>query len=120
MPLISIETNLQDADFPSDFEVQMHKSLAPVMGKDISKLITNLKTNQRISSGDNPKNPVILFRCWSFSVFNNVDKRYTINEFIYKYLKQCFPDISYDHIKVVLHDMPAEDVGPKPSTVFSR
>lgn len=36
MPLITIETNLKDADFPSDFEVNMHKALAPVMGKDIS------------------------------------------------------------------------------------
>ena len=36
MPLIQIETNLKAEDIPANFEVDLHKSLAPVMGKDIS------------------------------------------------------------------------------------
>lgn len=74
----------------------MYDMLLLLINFSIKKLMTNLKTNQRITSGDNPKNPVILLRCWSFSVFNNIDKRNAINEFIYKYLKESFPHISYD------------------------
>ncbi len=36
MPLIQIETNLKDEDIPTNFVVNLHESLAPVMGKDIS------------------------------------------------------------------------------------
>lgn len=84
------------------------------MEKDVSKFVTNLKTNQRVTLADSSATPSILFRCWSFSVFDNLQMRNKTNEFVYKYLKQCFPNFSYNQIKVLLHDMPAEDVGPKP------
>lgn len=37
--MIRIETNLKDEDFPEGFEVELHKMLAPVMGKPID--VTN-------------------------------------------------------------------------------
>ena len=36
MPVIQIDTNFEDKDIPDDFEVKLHRFLAPLMGKDIS------------------------------------------------------------------------------------
>ena len=55
------------------------------------RVCTTLSTNQRMTCGDNPKAPVFLFRCWSFSVFDNPEKRKTCNTEIYKFLKSKLP-----------------------------
>jgi len=46
MPLILIETNLKNEDIPSNFEVDLHKALAPVMGKDISVIYLKSYLNE--------------------------------------------------------------------------
>lgn len=35
MPIIKIETNLKDDEIPEDFEVELHKFMAPLLGKDL-------------------------------------------------------------------------------------
>lgn len=36
MPLVQIETNLKDEEIPKNFEADLNKALALVMGKDLS------------------------------------------------------------------------------------
>ncbi len=38
MPLIQIDTNLNENDIPDDFVIKLHRFLAPIMNKDIKVL----------------------------------------------------------------------------------
>jgi hypothetical protein len=59
-------------------------------------MVTNLRTNQQMISGEDENLTTLLFRCWSFSVFDKIENRNYINEQVYRYLKQCFPNLTYD------------------------
>lgn len=58
--------------------------------------MTNLKTNQRMTTGDSSTEPAILLRVWSFSVFHVAETRSKVNEFLYRHLKGAFPELSYN------------------------
>jgi hypothetical protein len=55
-----------------------------------------LHTNQRITVGSDNKSPIILFRVWSFNVFDNMDVRNRSSIDIYNFFKGEFPSLKVD------------------------
>ncbi len=55
----------------------------------------NVQTDQRMLLGDS-KEPIVLFRCWAFNVFNELENRNKCSVEIYKYLKSQLSNTSYD------------------------
>ena len=59
-------------------------------------MMFQLLTNQRITIGEDSKSPILLFRCWSFNVFDNMELRNSSSIEIYNFFKNEFPSLKVD------------------------
>ena len=90
-----------------------------------------IKTNQKITIGNDSTSPIIIFRVSAINVFDKIDLKNTSSIYIYSFFLKEFPSLKLDKLvtinifnfikifvsffsfRVFLHDLQKDDFGPR-------